>query len=94
MHMYASRSTVLSRANLELPNRPVRAIHSALCARVLLNLRKAAAKSSSLPLSEFTQMSCIAFEETFLRQYDSERYEVTLGIELDEMRYPVGVGGA
>ena len=64
--------------------RPVRAIHSALCTRVLLNLRKVAAKSSSLPLSEFTQVTQIAFEHDFARNLDTEHHAVEIELELEE----------
>ena len=35
--------------------RPLRVVHSALCTRVLLNLRKAAAHASGMGLDEFTR---------------------------------------
>ena len=41
----------------------MRAIHSALCTRVLLNLRRAAAaESTALPLTDLTQLSQLAFD--------------------------------
>lgn len=45
--------------------RPHRAIHSTLCSRVLLNLRKAAARSSGVSWDEFNKRSELAFERRF-----------------------------
>ncbi len=42
--------------------RPHRAVHSTLCSRVLLNLRKAAAQSSGISWDEFNKRSQLAFE--------------------------------
>ncbi|EIW55762.1 uncharacterized protein TRAVEDRAFT_73558 [Trametes versicolor FP-101664 SS1] len=47
---------------LQLPHR---AIHSTLCSRVLLNLRKAAARSSGVSWDEFNKRSELAFERRF-----------------------------
>ncbi|KAI0635118.1 hypothetical protein C8Q77DRAFT_1106044 [Trametes polyzona] len=44
---------------LQLPHR---AMHSTLCSRVLLNLRKAAARSSGLSLDDFNRRSHLVFE--------------------------------
>ncbi|CDO69065.1 hypothetical protein BN946_scf184992.g14 [Trametes cinnabarina] len=43
---------------------PLRVVHSTLCTRVLLNLRKVAARMSGITLDEFTRRSHIAFEHT------------------------------
>ncbi|KAH9918714.1 uncharacterized protein BXZ73DRAFT_105112 [Epithele typhae] len=45
---------------------PLRVIHSALCSRVLLNLRKAAALSSRASLHDFSRITAIALENVDL----------------------------
>ena len=61
--------------------RPVRAIHSALCTRVLLNLRAAAAQTSELPTTTFVKVAALAFEES----YSYTRQEVALEVETDNV---------
>ncbi|KAJ2986273.1 hypothetical protein NUW54_g9835 [Trametes sanguinea] len=43
---------------------PLRVVHSTLCTRVLLNLRKVASRLSEMSLDEFNRRSHIAFEHT------------------------------
>ncbi|OSD07864.1 hypothetical protein PYCCODRAFT_359075 [Trametes coccinea BRFM310] len=43
---------------------PLRVLHSTLCTRVLLNLRRVAARLSDMSLDEFNRRSHIAFEHT------------------------------
>ena len=43
-------------------SRSLRTVHSALCTRVLLNLRKAAASGSNSRADEFTIMTTLALE--------------------------------
>ena len=45
-----------------LPHRAVRTVHSALCTRVLLNLRKAAASASNSRADGLTTMTTLALE--------------------------------
>ena len=61
--------------------RPVRAIHSALCTRVLLNLRAAAAQTSELPTTTFVKVAALAFEES----YSYTHREVALETETDNV---------
>ena len=42
--------------------RPLRVVHSALCTRVLINLRKAAVQPSGMRLDDFTQHTTLAFD--------------------------------
>lgn len=53
--------TVHNAHHLSPPYRPLRTVHSALCTRVLINLRKAAAHISKSTLSEFTMDTTLAF---------------------------------
>ena len=63
--------------------RPVRAVHSALCTRVLLNLRVAAARSSELPTTTFARVTALAFEDPYSDSYT--RREVALEMEMDNV---------
>lgn len=56
-------------ANLVLHNRPLRAVHSTLCSRVLINLRKAAARSSNFASSEYDDVEDLEF----IRSSEPER---------------------
>ncbi|KAI0635117.1 hypothetical protein C8Q77DRAFT_680699 [Trametes polyzona] len=53
---------------LQLPHR---AVHSTLCTRVLLNLRKAAARTSGLTIDDFNKRSYLVFEERLPNEDDS-----------------------
>ncbi|KAI0777638.1 hypothetical protein BD413DRAFT_185303 [Trametes elegans] len=68
---------------LQLPHR---AIHSTLCSRVLLNLRKAAARSSGHSIQDFTVRSGLVFEQapdeelsypTYCDSAEAESYELS-----------------
>ena len=61
--------------------RPVRAIHSALCTRVLLNLRAAAAQTSELPTTTYVKVTALAFEDP----YSYTRREGALEMETDDV---------
>ncbi|RPD65322.1 hypothetical protein L226DRAFT_245483 [Lentinus tigrinus ALCF2SS1-7] len=50
---------------------PLRIVHSTLCARVLLNLRKVAARLSNLTVDEFTRRSALTFDH--FASYDIPR---------------------
>ena len=63
--------------------RPVRAIHSALCTRVLLNLRAAAARSSELPTTTFARVTALAFEDPYSDSYT--RREGALEMEMENV---------
>ena len=62
--------------------RPLRIVHSTVCARILLNLRKAAAKSTSSGTTLNEQQSTIAFtpdpelpDPVYAEVEDSEHYD-------------------
>ncbi|KAI0365961.1 hypothetical protein BV20DRAFT_692228 [Pilatotrama ljubarskyi] len=66
---------------------PLRVVHSTLCTRVLLNLRKVAAKLSDMSLDEFTRRSHIAFEPVFDETHPASYVDLELGDLDDEFRY-------
>lgn len=61
--------------------RPFRIIHSALCSRVLLNLRKVAAKLTDMSIEDFRQ-SRIAFGPGIL---DGQHTSYLMDLELDTL---------
>lgn len=57
--------------SLTQDRRPHRAVHSTLCSRVLLNLRRAAAATSGLSLDDFNRRTQLAFERPMSCDDDS-----------------------
>ncbi|KAI0349780.1 hypothetical protein OH77DRAFT_1525419 [Trametes cingulata] len=66
---------------------PLRVIHSTFCTRVLLNLRKVAAKLSDISLDEFTRRSHIAFEPVTHETHPTSCVDLELDDLDDEFRY-------
>ncbi|EJF64314.1 hypothetical protein DICSQDRAFT_53677, partial [Dichomitus squalens LYAD-421 SS1] len=64
-------------------SRPLRAVHSALCTRVVLNLRKAAARMSDMSLDDFTRQTTLQFDHADT----SGDAEDPLSYELGEVGY-------
>ncbi|TBU59507.1 hypothetical protein BD310DRAFT_408599 [Dichomitus squalens] len=62
---------------------PLRALHSALCTRVVLNLRKAAARMSDMSLDDFTRQTTLQFDHADT----SGDAEDPLSYELGEVGY-------
>ena len=75
-----------SRRLLCRPDRPLRVVHSALCTRVLLNLRKATGRVSRTDAGDFTIQTTVAFAHGHT-DLESHGEAPLSSYELGEFRY-------
>ena len=69
------------------PDRPLRVVHSALCTRVLLNLRKAAARGSRTEVGDFTIQTTVAFAQPGPTDLESRGEGPLPSYDLTELRH-------
>ncbi|KAI0701606.1 hypothetical protein C8Q76DRAFT_234919 [Earliella scabrosa] len=67
---------------------PLRVVHSALCTRVFLNLRKAAARTSGVTLGDFTvRETSLAFARPHSDSPRAHALESSDELELEDLGY-------